>query len=81
MFGVGLPEVIMILIVALIVLGPKRLPEIAKGLGKALGEFQRATSGLADELGEEALSGNQSSQRSLTSVMPPREKASVARES
>lgn len=44
MFGIGMQELIIILIVALIVLGPKRLPEIARALGRGVGEFRRATS-------------------------------------
>jgi len=43
MFGIGTPELILILIVALIVIGPKKLPDIAKAMGRALGEFRRAT--------------------------------------
>ena len=46
MFGIGMPELIIILAVALIVLGPKRLPEIARSLGRAMGEFKRATNEL-----------------------------------
>jgi sec-independent protein translocase protein TatB len=50
MFGIGVPELLVILVVALIVLGPKRLPEVAKGLGRALAEFRKATSGISEEL-------------------------------
>jgi len=49
MFGIGMPELILILGVALIVLGPKKLPELAKTLGKGLAEFRRAADELKDE--------------------------------
>lgn len=50
MFGIGVPELLVILVVALIVLGPKRLPEVAKALGKGLAELRRATADVTDEL-------------------------------
>ncbi len=50
MFDVGVPEVILILVVALIVFGPGKLPEIGASLGKAIREFRRATQSLSDEI-------------------------------
>ena len=53
MFGIGMPEMLLILAVALIVFGPKRLPELAKSLGRALGEFKRATNDLKQSVNAE----------------------------
>ncbi|RZB35089.1 MAG: hypothetical protein SRB1_00857 [Desulfobacteraceae bacterium Eth-SRB1] len=50
MFGIGMPEMILIAAVALIVLGPKKLPELAKSLGRALREFKKATSELKESI-------------------------------
>jgi TatA/E family protein of Tat protein translocase len=50
MFGVGIPEILIILVIALLVLGPQKLPEIAKALGRAMGEFKRATSELRETM-------------------------------
>jgi TatA/E family protein of Tat protein translocase len=50
MFGIGMPELLLILALALIVLGPKKLPELARALGKGMSEFRRATDELKDEL-------------------------------
>ena len=43
MFGIGLPELVVILAVAFIVLGPQRLPEVARMLGRAYGQLRRAS--------------------------------------
>jgi len=48
MFGIGMPEMILICAIALIVIGPRKLPELAKSLGRALGEFKKATSELKE---------------------------------
>lgn len=43
MFGIGMPELAIIMTIALIVIGPQKLPDLAKSLGKGLAEFKRAT--------------------------------------
>ena len=43
MFGIGMPEMFLILAIALIVIGPKKLPDLAKALGRAMREFKKAT--------------------------------------
>ena len=50
MFGIGMPELILILAIALIVIGPKKLPDLAKSLGRAMREFKKATSELKGSL-------------------------------
>ncbi|MDY0222134.1 MAG: twin-arginine translocase TatA/TatE family subunit [Desulfobacterium sp.] len=42
MFGLGMPEVLLLMAIALMVIGPKKLPELAKTLGRAMGEFKKA---------------------------------------
>ncbi len=53
-FGIGLPEMILILVVALLVFGPKKLPEIGKSLGKAIRGFQEASREFESEFKREA---------------------------
>lgn len=50
MFGLGMWEILIILGLALIFIGPKKLPEIAQSLGKGLREFRRATNDLKDSI-------------------------------
>jgi TatA/E family protein of Tat protein translocase len=54
MFGpLGVPELLLIFVVVLIVFGPRRIPEIGRTLGKALGEFKRATDDLKNTIERE----------------------------
>ena len=50
MFGIGMPEMILILAIALIVIGPKKLPDLAKSLGRAMREFKKATNELKETM-------------------------------
>ncbi len=46
MFGIGMTELLVILVIGLLVIGPKKLPELARSLGKGLAEFRRASTEL-----------------------------------
>ena len=53
-FGIGLPEMILIMVIALLVFGPKKLPEIGRSLGKAIRGFQEASKEFENEFKREA---------------------------
>ena len=50
MFGIGFPELIVIMVVALLVFGPGKLPEIGSALGKGIRDFKKAFEGVEDDL-------------------------------
>lgn len=69
MFGIGVPELLLILALALIVFGPGKLPDVGKAIGRGLSEFRRAAKDVHDagelalkEGGTETLAGQQSPQ-------------------
>ena len=64
MFGIGPLELVLILVVALLVFGPKRVPELARTLGRGLAEFRRASSDLRQSLALDEL--QQDLRRDLT---------------
>jgi len=67
MFGLGFGELVLVLLIALIFIGPKKLPELAKGLGQGLKEFQKAAKGFSDQLQN---AGEEHPTVSKTEVLP-----------
>jgi TatA/E family protein of Tat protein translocase len=69
MFGsVGMPELLIILVIALIIFGPRKLPELGRSLGKSLGEFKRASNELRNTLEEEVRIEEQKEQKAKIEV-------------
>lgn len=60
MFGLGIPELIVIFVLALVVFGPKKLPDLGKALGKGIAEFKRASQEVKDTIETEVRSAESS---------------------
>jgi len=72
-FGIGTTELLVILAIALVVLGPKRLPELARSLGRGMAEFRRASSDMRREfldVAEEARIDPKASQQDASKEAP-----------
>lgn len=79
MFGpLGLPELILIFVVALLLFGPRKMPEIGKSIGRALGEFRRASNdfkrSLEDEVAADDLRDLRRDLQAPVQQSPPAEK-------
>lgn len=70
MFGIGMPELMVILVIALIFIGPKKLPDLARALGKGMAEFRKATSEIKANLDiEEEVEGMEEVADSITGAI------------
>jgi len=67
MFGsIGMPEMIIILVIALIIFGPRKLPELGRSLGRSINEFKKASNELRSTLEEEIRVEERKEQRATT---------------
>lgn len=72
MFGsIGMPELIIIFVIALIIFGPRKLPELGKSLGRSINEFKRASNELKSTLEDEIRIEEQREQQQRTAATAP----------
>lgn len=77
-FGIGLPEMVLILVVALLVFGPKKLPEIGRSMGKAIRSFQDASREFESEFKREAEQLEKAATQPMKAELETPEKPSLA---
>jgi len=82
MFGsIGMPELIVIFVIALIVFGPRRLPDLGRSLGRAISEFKRATNDLSNSWEQEVRTEQARLNTTPQPIAPPvHAEASIATE-
>ena len=68
--NIGLPELVIVLVIALVVFGPKRLPEMGRQIGRAIREFRSATTDLRSDLGVDEVVGAVNDVKSSFSLAP-----------
>jgi sec-independent protein translocase protein TatA len=80
MFGsIGMPELIIILVIALIIFGPRKLPELGKSLGRSLNEFKKASQDLQNTL-EQEIKIEEEKEREAARPKPVEPEPTVARD-
>ncbi len=79
-FGIGLPEMAVILVIALLIFGPKKLPEIGRSMGKAIRSFQDASKEFENEFKREAEQLEQATQINPTPIKPSETSVSATSE-